>query len=147
MHMSSACVVLPRMWAQLDCSLTGSVMLVLVPGDDLGCWRNQVPETHHPCGFVAAFEKCPSLCTEGYKGPTVSQVLASGGITHVYRFKLGTWKGSSTHPSAIWVPVSGWGTNKARRCAEAFWCSLTLGSTFSTCHCNYISDSDRSFSD
>lgn len=65
----------------------------------------------------------------------------------VNRFKPGTWKGSSTHRSAIWALVSGWGANKASWNAKAFWHSLALGSTFSTYDCDCINDNDFNFSD
>lgn len=75
----------------------------------------------------------------------MAQVLASGGITHVYRFKLRTWKGSSTPPSAVQALVLGWGFNKALS-AEAFWHSLALGSAFSTWDYDWIDDNGFIFS-
>lgn len=82
---------------------------------------------------------------EQYMDPIMARVLASGGITRVYRFKYRTSKGSSTHLSAIQALVLGWGFNKASR-AEAFWHSLALGSTFSTWDSDWIDDSGFIFS-
>lgn len=104
-------------WSSTRLHPTGKIILVILPCEDSCYWHSQGPKTHCPVAPQLPLKKA---CMEQSKDPIMAQVLASGGITHVYRFKYRTWKGSSTHHSAIQALVLGWGLNKALS-AEAFW--------------------------